>query len=106
MEIPAVEDLRSFDATCWDGMSEDTLVQALAAPAEAYHQIASYWTDQYDINLQVVGAPVGDTDVVRGDPASGKFLVFHLIGGRMTGLAQPADLEALANPAVDLAALT
>jgi NADPH-dependent 2,4-dienoyl-CoA reductase/sulfur reductase-like enzyme len=98
--------------------------QALAAPAGAYHQIASYWTDQYDINLQVVGAPVGETDVVRGDPGSGKFLVFHLIGGRiegvsavnavrelraakrMIGVAQPADLEALANPAVDLAALT
>jgi len=98
--------------------------QALAAPAEPYRQIASYWTDQYDINLQVVGAPIGDTDVVRGDPASGKFLVFHLVGGlvagvsavnavrelraakRMIGLAQPADLEALANPAIDLAALT
>jgi NADPH-dependent 2,4-dienoyl-CoA reductase/sulfur reductase-like enzyme len=96
---------------------------ALAAPAEDYHQIASYWTDQYDINLQVFGAPIGETDVVRGDPASGKFLVFHLIGGRVAGVsavnavrefrtakrligaAQPADLDALANPAVDLATL-
>ena len=33
MQIPAVEDRRSFDGTCWDGVSEDTLVQALAAPA-------------------------------------------------------------------------
>lgn len=97
--------------------------RALASAAESYHQVTSYWTDQYDINLQVVGMPVGETDVVRGDPASGRFLVFHLIGGRIEGVSsvnavrelraakrligqpQPADLAALANPAVDLAAL-
>jgi 3-phenylpropionate/trans-cinnamate dioxygenase ferredoxin reductase subunit len=97
--------------------------RSLASPAAPYHQVTSYWTDQYDINLQVVGIPIGEIDVVRGDPASGKFLVFHLLDGRIEGVssvnavrelraakkligsAQPADLEALANPAVDLAAL-
>ncbi|HEX4197382.1 MAG TPA: FAD-dependent oxidoreductase [Caulobacteraceae bacterium] len=97
--------------------------RALAAPSEAYHQVTSYWTDQYDINLQVVGAPFGERDVVRGDLASGRFLVFHLASGRIEGVSavnavrelraakrligapQPADLSALADPAANLAAL-
>ncbi len=35
MPMPAVEDLGSIGRTCWDGLSEDSLVQALAAPAQA-----------------------------------------------------------------------
>jgi 3-phenylpropionate/trans-cinnamate dioxygenase ferredoxin reductase subunit len=40
------------------------------------------WSDQYDLKLQIAGVPF-DTDeiLVRGDPASGKFAVFHLQQG-------------------------
>ncbi len=61
--------------------------RALVAQDAIYHQLASYWTDQYDINLQVVGAPIGETDILRGDPASGRFLVFHLGAGRVSGVS-------------------
>jgi len=38
-----------------------------------------FWSDQYDVRLQIVGLPVAVAQqVVRGDPASGKFAVFHL----------------------------
>ena len=49
-----------------------------AAPAG---EVPWQWSDQYDLKLQIAGYPF-DTDevLVRGDPASGKFSVFHLKG--------------------------
>jgi 3-phenylpropionate/trans-cinnamate dioxygenase ferredoxin reductase subunit len=42
-------------------------------------EVPWFWSDQYDVRLQIVGLPVGVAQrVVRGDPASGKFAVFHL----------------------------
>lgn len=96
--------------------------RSMVAPAELYSQAAAYWSDQYDINLQIVGAPQGEADVVRGDPASGRFVVFHLAGGLIAGVSavnaarelrtarrligRPApDAAALADPAANLAAL-
>ena len=39
------------------------------------------WSDQYDLKLQIAGYPFDVDDIlVRGDPASGKFAVFHLNG--------------------------
>jgi 3-phenylpropionate/trans-cinnamate dioxygenase ferredoxin reductase subunit len=38
-----------------------------------------FWSDQYDIKLQIAGMPFhAVTQVVRGDPAAAKFAVFHL----------------------------
>jgi len=42
------------------------------------------WSDQYDLKLQIAGyAFDADGIVVRGDPASGKFAVFHLKGDQV-----------------------
>jgi len=39
------------------------------------------WSDQYDLKLQIAGYAFDvDEILVRGDPASGKFAVFHLKG--------------------------
>jgi 3-phenylpropionate/trans-cinnamate dioxygenase ferredoxin reductase subunit len=39
------------------------------------------WSDQYDLKLQIAGYAFDvDQILVRGDPASGKFAVFHLKG--------------------------
>ncbi|MCC7274476.1 MAG: FAD-dependent oxidoreductase [Alphaproteobacteria bacterium] len=93
--------------------------RSLLAPDEGYAETASYWTDQYDINLQAWGTPIGETDIVRGDPAGGKFLVFHIVGGAIAGVSAVnavRDLRTakkllghppppdLANPAVPLKA--
>jgi 3-phenylpropionate/trans-cinnamate dioxygenase ferredoxin reductase subunit len=42
------------------------------------------WSDQYDLKLQIAGYAF-DTDevLVRGDPASGKFAVFHMRGDKV-----------------------
>jgi NADPH-dependent 2,4-dienoyl-CoA reductase/sulfur reductase-like enzyme len=48
---------------------------------EAYTPIPYFWTDQYDIKIQVYGIPAPDMPmtVVDGDPGSGRFVaVYHL----------------------------
>ena len=43
-----------------------------------------FWSDQYDLKLQIGGMPFDvDQVVVRGDPATRKFSVFHLSGGKV-----------------------
>jgi len=42
-------------------------------------EIPWFWSDQYDIRLQIAGLPFDVDDIVlRGDPATGKFAAFHL----------------------------
>jgi len=43
-----------------------------------------FWSDQYDLKLQIAGLSQGyDTHVIRGDPASRKFAVFYLRNGTL-----------------------
>ncbi len=47
-----------------------------AAPAQ---EVPWFWSDQYDIRLQIAGLPFDVAcTIVRGDPATGRFAVFHL----------------------------
>ena len=42
-----------------------------------------FWSDQYDVRLQIAGLPFEVArEVVRGDPAGGRFAVFHLDAGK------------------------
>src|SRR5580658_3760182 len=42
-------------------------------------EVPWFWSDQYDLRLQIVGIPFDTTEiVVRGDVSSGKFALFHL----------------------------
>lgn len=54
-----------------------------------------FWSDQYDVKLQMVGLGAGhDQAVVRGDPAARKFSVFYYRGDRLLAvdsLNQPAE---------------
>ena len=44
-----------------------------------YAEVPWFWSDQYDINLQMAGAPESwDRLVWRGDPASDRFIVFYM----------------------------
>lgn len=55
---------------------------------EGDHQgLCSFWSDQYDLNIQVVGM-IGDdlTQVVRGDMESGQFTVLFLRDDTLCGL--------------------
>ena len=42
-------------------------------------EVPWFWSDQYDLRLQIAGIPFDATEiVVRGDLAAGKFALFHL----------------------------
>jgi 3-phenylpropionate/trans-cinnamate dioxygenase ferredoxin reductase subunit len=57
-----------------------------------------FWSDQFDIRLQMAGLPAGhDQTVVRGVPESGKFSVFYFRGGKLRAVDsvnRPADHQA------------
>ena len=86
------------------------------APAPSW-----FWSDQFDLNIQVTGHPrEGDDRVVRGDPEQGRATVLFHRGGVLTAAAtlnngreiRPAtdlirsevvvDLEAIADPTANL----
>lgn len=80
-----------------------------------------FWSDQYDLKLQIAGMPFdADTILVRGDPATAKFAVFHLkgdqiqaveavnsapefmMGRQLIGNRKPISREKLANIAISM----
>jgi 3-phenylpropionate/trans-cinnamate dioxygenase ferredoxin reductase subunit len=47
-------------------------------------EVPWFWSDQYEIKLQIAGLPDGaDRQVLRGDVEGGAFAVFHLAGDRI-----------------------
>jgi 3-phenylpropionate/trans-cinnamate dioxygenase ferredoxin reductase subunit len=52
-----------------------------------YREVPWFWSDQYDLKLQIAGlAWPEDRIVLRGDPAARKFAVFHLRQGRVAAV--------------------
>jgi 3-phenylpropionate/trans-cinnamate dioxygenase ferredoxin reductase subunit len=52
-----------------------------------YREVPWFWSDQYDLKLQIAGlARGGDVLVRRGEPAARKFAVFHLREGRIAAV--------------------
>jgi 3-phenylpropionate/trans-cinnamate dioxygenase ferredoxin reductase subunit len=96
--------------------------------AKHYMAVPWFWSDQYDLSLQIAGNPADGVRTVRRQLAEAAFVIFHLDGeGRMVGAsgigpgnsiardvklaemliarrAAPAE-AALADPAVQLKAL-
>lgn len=79
------------------------------------------WSDQYDLKLQIAGLPFdADRVLLRGDPASGKFAVFHLKGDQVQSVEainsppefmmgkqlianrKPVDPDKLADPTISM----
>jgi 3-phenylpropionate/trans-cinnamate dioxygenase ferredoxin reductase component len=55
---------------------------AMVGKPLAYREVPWFWSDQYDLKLQIAGlAGAGDIKVLRGNPDSRKFSVFHLRDG-------------------------
>jgi 3-phenylpropionate/trans-cinnamate dioxygenase ferredoxin reductase subunit len=84
-------------------------------------EVPWFWSDQYDIKLQIAGVPFESDDIlVRGDPAGPPFAVFHLMGDRLVaveavnapaefmggklliGQGRAVDKAKLADPAVSM----
>ncbi|MCK9285210.1 MAG: FAD-dependent oxidoreductase [Rhodocyclaceae bacterium] len=66
-------------------MEQAKRVAAVITGREPAHaEVPWFWSDQYDLKLQIAGLPFdADELVVRGDPEADKFAVFHLRDGRV-----------------------
>jgi 3-phenylpropionate/trans-cinnamate dioxygenase ferredoxin reductase subunit len=68
---------------------------ALLGRERAFNAAPWFWSDQYDIKLQMVGLTAGfDQVVTRGDPATRKFSAFYFRAGTLIAidsLNQPAE---------------
>jgi len=54
---------------------------AIVGRAGPSPEVPWFWSDQYDLKLQIAGLPFdADSTIVRGDVAAAKFAVFHLKG--------------------------
>jgi 3-phenylpropionate/trans-cinnamate dioxygenase ferredoxin reductase subunit len=63
------------------------VAQAIAGQPVPYAEVPWFWSDQYDLKLQIAG--VGDPDdelILRGDPAARAFSCLHLRGGRLVAI--------------------
>jgi 3-phenylpropionate/trans-cinnamate dioxygenase ferredoxin reductase subunit len=60
---------------------------AMTGKPKTYSEVPWFWSDQYDLKLQIAGlAQPSDTLVQRGDPAARKFAVFHLRDGKVAAV--------------------
>jgi 3-phenylpropionate/trans-cinnamate dioxygenase ferredoxin reductase subunit len=71
------------------------VARTIAGKAAPYSATPWFWSDQFDIRLQMAGLPGGhDHTVVRGLPESGKFSVFYFRQGKVCAVDsvnRPAD---------------
>ena len=52
-----------------------------------YAQLPWFWSDQYELKLQIAGIPSGaEQQVLRGEPAADAFAVFYLADGQVTAV--------------------
>jgi 3-phenylpropionate/trans-cinnamate dioxygenase ferredoxin reductase subunit len=60
------------------------VAKAIAGKPAPYRAAPWFWSDQFDIRLQMAGLPAGyDRIAVRGQPENGKFSVFYFRGNEL-----------------------
>ncbi|MEV6414089.1 FAD/NAD(P)-binding oxidoreductase [Kribbella sp. NPDC051718] len=64
-----------------------TAAKNLLGQAIPFEPVSYFWTDQYDVKIQVYGRSGDDFDfrIVAGDPAEGRFAALYGDGDRVTG---------------------
>jgi 3-phenylpropionate/trans-cinnamate dioxygenase ferredoxin reductase subunit len=101
------------------------IAAAIVGRPHHYQSVPWFWTDQFDINLQMVGLSGGyDRTVTRGEQESRKFSVFyfkqgrlaaidsinrpgdHVLGRKLIANGTPVTPEQAADPSVDLKSLS
>jgi len=83
----------------WTSASEQgaTVARDLLGRSEQLAQVPYFWSDLYDVKIQVLGRPRPDDDVelVRAPLGAGQPLVLYGRGGRLTavlGISRPKDI--------------
>jgi len=60
---------------------------AILGNPKPFHELPWFWSDQYDIKLQIAGlSEIGDRVVLRGNPADRRFAAFYLREGRIVAV--------------------
>ncbi|MGE0114440.1 MAG: NAD(P)/FAD-dependent oxidoreductase [Steroidobacteraceae bacterium] len=113
----------------WENAQNQGIFAATSLLGQAkgpYSEVPWVWSDQYEFNIQLMGfmPSKNDVSVMRGDPASGSFVVAYLRNGRLWGAVafnqsrelkilrkimqaeKEVSLEQLNAPAAQLMALT
>jgi 3-phenylpropionate/trans-cinnamate dioxygenase ferredoxin reductase subunit len=84
--------LESVQNACDQGRTAAT---SIAGKPTVYASLPWFWTDQYDVRLQMAGLSQGhDSAVVRGSIDDAKFSVFYFTAGRLVAVDsvnRPAD---------------
>ena len=64
------------------------VAKAIAGAPERYAAVPWFWSDQYDVKLQIAGLAVGyDQIVARGDPTTGRsFALFYFAADRLVAV--------------------
>ena len=61
-----------------------TAAATISGVVKPYDTVPWFWSDQYDLKLQMVGLAAGhDSAVTRGTPSDGRFSVFYYRRGRL-----------------------
>lgn len=80
---------RSIRLESWQNaqFQADAAGRTMAGTPTDYRMVPWFWSDQFDLNLQMLGLPeTWDRAVWRGDPASkSSFAVFYLAEGKLVG---------------------
>jgi len=67
---------------------------ALLGKERAFTAAPWFWSDQYDVKLQMVGLSAGhDQTVLRGDPAANKFSAYHFRAGQLIAVDSVSSPE-------------
>ncbi len=68
---------------------------SMCGEVQTYNQVPWFWSDQYDVKLQIAGIGIPFDDcVVRGDIAGAAFSVFYFRNGKLVGadsINRPAE---------------
>jgi NADPH-dependent 2,4-dienoyl-CoA reductase/sulfur reductase-like enzyme len=79
---------RPIRLEAWQNAQNQAIAVArvMAGGTAPFSEVPWLWTDQYDMNMQVAGAPSEwDELVYRGDPAKGGFLAFQMLRKAVVG---------------------
>jgi len=64
-----------------------TVAASITGKDKPYDVVPWFWSDQYDIKLQIVGLAEGcDTQILRGDMRQDKFSIYHYRGDRLRAI--------------------
>jgi 3-phenylpropionate/trans-cinnamate dioxygenase ferredoxin reductase subunit len=76
------------------------LARSLIGECGSYAAVPWFWSDQYDLHLQIAGLPSEGSRIVRRDLGDGSVLDFHLTGeGRLVGASALGAIDKIGRDA-------